>query len=83
MEILGVWDLKCSQDDLVCDKVPIVDTSSSDVPDNDNEDDTEDDDADVEAILKILKTKSERTPVYICMSILCLILFTVNKRLCT
>ena len=36
-----------SQDDLVCDKIPIVDASSTDAPDNANEDDT-DADADVE-----------------------------------
>ena len=35
-----------SQDDL--DKVPIVDASSTDAPDNDDEDDTEDEDAGVE-----------------------------------
>ena len=40
--------LNGSQDDLVCDKVPIVDASSTDALDNDDEDDTEDEDADVE-----------------------------------
>ena len=40
--------LNGSQDDHVCDKVPIVDASSIDAPDNDNEDDIEDEDADVE-----------------------------------
>ena len=40
--------LNGSQDDPVCDKVPIVDASSTDAPDNDDEDHTEDEDADVE-----------------------------------
>ena len=39
--------LNRSQDDPVCDEVPIVDASSTDAPDNDD-DDTEDEDADVE-----------------------------------
>ena len=38
--------LNGSQDDPVCDKVPIVD--ATDAPDNDDEDHTEDEDADVE-----------------------------------
>ena len=57
-----------SHDDLVCDKVPIVDASSTDAPDHDDEDDTEDEIASfpgAEEGEKNVRTRSPRNSVAI------------------
>ena len=71
MEILGVWDLKCSSWLSRCVikslYIYIVDTSRSDVSDNDKEDDTEDDYADVEDFEDIEVSKSEHLCTSVCL----------------